>query len=218
MIHDFGIVWEHGEQILDGLVNTVWLSLSAAALAFVLGCLLAMVLMARAPALAAAGRYFVDAMRCVPFLLFAYLVYYGLPSLGIRFTNWGAGLVALTLYNSAYMAELLRAAWAGLPREMIEAGHAFGFVGLNLFRRIVLPPVILAAIPMIGNQLIQIIKDSAFLTIIAVPELTHEASSIQATYFVPFAAFVTAVLFYWILCMFVEAAVAGIGRMAELRR
>jgi polar amino acid transport system permease protein len=101
---------------------------------------------------------------------------------------------------------------------MIEAGHAFGFVGLNLFRRIVLPPVILAAIPMIGNQLIQIIKDSAFLTIIAVPELTHEASSIQATYFVPFAAFVTAVLLYWVLCLIVEAAVAGVGRMAAARR
>jgi len=218
MIRDFGITWAHRDQIVHGLVNTVWLSLSAAALAFVLGCLLAIVLMARTRPLAMAGRYFVDTMRCVPFLLFAYLVYYGLPSFGIRFTNYSAGLVALTLYNTAYMAELLRAAWAGLPREMIEAGHAFGFVGLSLFRHIVLPPVIFAAIPMIGNQLIQIIKDSAFLTIIAVPELTHEVSSIQATYFVPFAAFVTAVVLYWILCMLVEAAVAGVGRMAEARR
>jgi len=218
MIRDFGITWAHRDQLINGLINTVWLSLAGAALAFALGCLIAMVLMARAQGLAAAARGFVDAMRCVPFLLFAYLVYYGLPSFGIRFTNFGAGLIALTLYNAAYMAELLRAAWSALPREMLEAGHAFGFTGLSLFRRIVLPPVILAAIPMIGNQLIQIIKDSAFLTIIAVPELTHEASSIQATYFVPFAAFVTAVLLYWVLCMIVEAAVAGVGRMAEARR
>jgi polar amino acid transport system permease protein len=218
MIRDFGITWAHRDQLLDGLVNTVWLSLATAALAFILGCLLATVLMARARALAIAGRYFVDAMRCVPFLLFAYLIYYGLPSLGIRFSSRAAGLVALTLYNTAYMAELLRGAWSGLPREMIEAGHSFGFFGFNLFRRIVLPPVILAAIPMIGNQLIQIIKDSAFLTIITVPELTHQASSIQATYFVPFAAFVTAVLLYWGLCLIVEAAVAGVGRRAEARR
>lgn len=218
MMRGFAITWAHRDQMLDGFVNTVWLSLSAAALAFALGCGLAMLLMARARAVAISGRYFVDTMRCVPFLLFAYLVYYGLPSFGIRFTNWTAGLVALTLYSSAYMAELLRAAWASLPREMIEAGHAFGFAGFNLFRRIVLPPVLLAAIPMIGNQLIQIIKDSAFLTIITVPELTHQASSIQATYFVPFAAFVTAVLLYWGLCIVVEAAVARVGRMAEARR
>ncbi len=218
MIRDFGITWAHRGQLVNGLFNTVWLSLSAAALAFLIGCLLAMALMARAPGLAAVARTFVDAMRCVPFLLFAYLVYYGLPSVGIRFTNFGAGLIALTLYNAAYMAELLRGAWSGLPREMLEAGHAFGFTGGSLFRRIVLPPVILAAIPMIGNQLIQIIKDSAFLTIIAVPELTHEASSIQATYFVPFAAFVTAVLLYWVLCMVVETAVGAVGRLAESRR
>jgi polar amino acid transport system permease protein len=218
MIRDFGITWTHGDQILSGLINTVWLSLAAAALAFALGSVLAMALMARARPLALTARFFVDTMRCVPFLLFAYLVYYGLPSFGIRFTNFGAGLIALTLYNTAYMAELLRGAWAGLSREMIEAGHAFGFVGLNLFRRIILPPVILAATPMIGNQLIQIIKDSAFLTIIAVPELTHAVSSIQATYFVPFAAFVTAVALYWMLCLIVETAVAGVGRMAEARR
>jgi len=218
MIRGFSITWAHRDQMLDGLINTVWLSLSSAVLAFVLGCALVMVVMARAPAAAILGRYLIDTMRCVPFLLFAYLVYYGLPSFGIRFTSWASGLVALTLYNAAYMAELLRAAWTGLPREMIEAGLAFGFVGFNLFRRIVLPPVILAAVPMIGNQLIQIIKDSAFLTIITVPELTHQASSIQATYFVPFAAFVTAVLLYWGLCMVVEAVVAGVGRIAEARR
>jgi len=218
MIRGFAITWAHRDQMLDGLINTVWLSLSAAALAFALGCALAAALMSRARPMAISARYLVDTMRCVPFLLFAYLVYYGLPSFGIRFTSWMAGLVALTLYNAAYMAELLRAAWTALPRELIEAGHAFGFAGFSLFRRIVLPPVILAAIPMIGNQLIQIIKDSAFLTIITVPELTHQASSIQATYFVPFAAFVTAVLLYWGLCMVVEAAVAGVGRMAEARR
>lgn len=218
MIHDFAVTWAHRGQMLDGFVNTVWLSLTAAAAAFVLGCLLAMALIARTRPLTLAGRCFVDTMRCVPFLLFAYLVYYGLPSIGIRFSSWAAGLVALTLYNTAYMAELLRAAWTALPREMIEAGHSFGFAGFNLFRRIVLPPVILAAIPMIGNQLIQIIKDSAFLTIITVPELTHEASSIEATYFVPFAAFVTAVLLYWALCMVVEGLVSGVGRMAEARR
>lgn len=124
----------------------------------------------------------------------------------------------MTLYKTAYMGELLRGAWAGLPRETIEAGQSFGFVGLNLFRGIVMPPVILAAIPMIGTQLIQIIKDTAFLTIITVPELTHQASSIQATYFVPFAAFVTAMLLYWGLCVLVEAMVAAVGSLAEARR
>ena len=82
------------------------------------------------------------------------------------------------LYNSAYMAEILRGAWSRLPPDY-AAGRAlsFGFHGFTLYRRIILPPIVLAAAPVIGNQVIQVIKDTAFLMIIAVPELTHAASS-----------------------------------------
>ena len=218
MSHDFAIVWDHRDRFLDGLVNTVWMCIAASIGALVLGAVLAMILMARRRWLAKSTQALVDAMRCVPFLLFAYVIYYGLPSLGIRLDNWTTGVAALTLYNSAYMAELLRAAWTGLPRDMIEAWQAFGFVGFELFRRIILWPVVFAATPIFGNQMIQIIKDSAFLTIIAVPELTHEASSVQSTYYIPFAAFIAAVLLYWLLCMVVEMGVLAIGRVADVRR
>jgi polar amino acid transport system permease protein len=71
---------------------------------------------------------------------------------------------------------------------------------------------------MVGNQLIQIIKDTAFLTIIAVPELTQAASGIQAQYFVPFAAFIVAIFIYWMLCLLVEGGVLVVERLAEARR
>ena len=70
----------------------------------------------------------------------------------------------------------------------------------------------------LGNQVIQIIKDSAFLTIIAVEELTHAATVIQATYFLPFAAFISALLLYWLLCFGVEQVVGLVGARAELRQ
>ena len=76
------------------------------------------------------------------------------------------------------MGELIAAAWRALPRETIEAGHAFGFHRFTLFRRIVLLPVALTAAPMIGNQAAQIVKDSAFLTIIAVAEVMHAATNL----------------------------------------
>ncbi len=218
MIHDFGIVWGERSLLLSGLANTTILSLLSAVAALLIGFILTPALMSKRPWLAWIVRSFVDGMRCVPFLLFAYIVYYGLPSLGLRLDNWTSGLVALTIYNAAYMAEILRGAWAAQPREPIEAGVAFGFSSLALFRRIVLPPLLLAAGPVIGNQMIQIVKDSAFLTIIALPELTHAAASIQSRHYVPFAAFITAVFLYWGLCLVIEAAVTTIDRMAALRR
>jgi polar amino acid transport system permease protein len=218
VIHDFGIVWAERGLLLTGLANTVMLSVLAGLCALVLGALLSVLLMHRSRMVALPARAFVDAMRCTPFLLFAYISYYGLPSLGVRLDNWGTGLAALAIYHTAYVSEILRGAWVAQPRAPIEAGQAFGYRGLHLFRRIVLPPLMLSAGPVLGNQLILIVKDSAFLTIIALPELTHAASSIQSRHFIPFAAFIAAVLLYWALCLVVEAGVAALGRMAEARR
>jgi polar amino acid transport system permease protein len=218
MIHDFGIVWTERALLLSGLANTAILSALSAVAALLLGFGLAPALMSKNPVVSWTARGFVDGMRCVPFLLFAYIVYYGFPTFGVRLDNWTTGLAALTIYNAAYMAEILRGAWAAQPREPIEAGVAFGFTELRLFRRIILPPLLLSAGPVIGNQMIQIIKDSAFLTIIALPELTHAASSIQSRHYVPFAAFITAVFLYWGLCLVIEAGVSTIGRVADARR
>jgi polar amino acid transport system permease protein len=218
MIHDFGVVWGERGLLLEGLGNTVLLSVLAAIGALILGALLSSVLMQPARVPNVAARIFVDGLRCTPFLLFAYILYYGLPSIGIRFDNWSASLTALVLYHTAYMAEILRSAWAAQPKAPIEAGLAFGYSGLGLLRRIVLPPLMLSAGPVVGNQMIQIVKDSAFLTVIAVPELTHAASSIQSRHYVPFAAFIVAVMLYWAICLVIEAGVASVGRMAEARR
>jgi polar amino acid transport system permease protein len=218
MMDEFAIVWAHRDLLVDGFFNTVLISLLAGTAALVLGALLSTALMSRKPAIAVSATVLVDAMRCVPFLLFAYFFYYGLPSLGVRLSNWSSGLLALIIYHMAYMAELLRGAWRQLPAETIEAGRAYGFHGLALFRRIILPPVTFAALPTLGNQVIQIVKDSAFLTIIAVTELTHAATAIQATYFVPFASFVAAIFLYWIMCLAVEAMVSFAGARAEAWR
>ena len=218
MIHDFGIVWSERALLLSGLANTTILSTASAVAALLLGFILTPALMSKQAAVSGTARLFVDGMRCVPFLLFAYIVYYGLPSLGLRLDNWTSGLAALIVYNAAYMAEILRGAWVVQPREPIEAGFAFGFSGIRLFRRIILPSLLLSAGPVIGNQMIQIIKDSAFLTIIALPELTHTASSIQSRYYVPFAAFITAVALYWGLCLIVEAGVNVLRQLADARR
>jgi polar amino acid transport system permease protein len=218
MIGEFEVVAQHWDMLLDGFVTTVLLSIIAGFGALTLGALLSTALMSRRVVVAGTATALVDAMRCVPFLLFAYLIYYGLPSLGLRFSNWSSGLAALVIYHTAYMAELLRSAWRELPAETIEAGRAYGFHGLGLFRRIILPPVVFTALPTLGNQVIQIIKDSAFLTIIAVTELTHAATAIQAQYFVPFASFIVAVVLYWVMCLAVEGLVGVVGARAQAWR
>jgi polar amino acid transport system permease protein len=212
------VLWDQRDALVAGFLSTLAISVVAAVCASALGLLLFAMLISRVRAAAVVLAWLIDLMRCVPFMLFCYLIYYGLPSFGIVIGNLMAGIVALTIYNAAYVAELLRGGFATLPREGIEAGHAFGFHGWRLLWRIILPPVLLSSVPMLGNQMIQIIKDSAFLVIIAVQELTFAANEIQATYYVPFASFVCAMLLYWLLCLAVEAGVRVVLSMAEARR
>jgi polar amino acid transport system permease protein len=218
MSRDFLVVFAHYDQYLSGLWNTLWLSAATLVLASITGCVVAALMLARPRAVRLPARWFVDAMRCVPFLLFAYLVYYGLPQLSLQLDSWGSGLVALIVYHTAYMAEIVRGAWTNLPREQIEAGRAFGFAGFALFGRIILPQLFFASVPVIGNQSIYILKDTAFLMIITVPELTFEASAVQSTYFVPFASFVVAMLLYWLVTLGIEASVKRVELAAEMRR
>jgi len=204
MIVRLDVIWHELPQFAIGLGNTVWLCAVSMTLSLVLGGLLMVPLMARHRVVRGAAQAMVDAGRCVPFLLLTYLVYFALPSLGFTVDKWSAALITLVVYNTAYMAEILRGGWAHLPAGQTDAAHAFGFTGLKLFRRIILPQVLIAVGPVIGNQLIQLIKDSAFLSIITVPELTFAANAVQSYYFVPFESFLFATLLYWALCGGVE--------------
>lgn len=218
MSRDFLVVFAHYDQYLSGLWNTLWLSAATLVLASITGCIIAALMLARPRAVRLPARWFVDVMRCVPFLLFAYLVYYGLPQLSLQLDSWACGLIALVIYHTAYMAEIVRGAWMNLSREQIEAGRAFGFAGFPLFGRIILPQLFFASVPVIGNQSIYILKDTAFLMIITVPELTFAASAVQSTYFVPFASFVVAMLLYWLVTLGIEASVKRVELAAEVRR
>lgn len=218
MINDFSTIWGQLPQVMSGFLNTVMLVSVTAAVSLLIGIALTPMLMSSRKGVSQIANAFCDAMRCVPFLLFVYVIYFALPSMGIRLSNWTSGVLALVLYNSAYVAVLLRGAWQDLPVDAIESARAYGYHGFNLVRRIIMPPVLMRAIPSLGNQLIQIVKDSAFLSIIAVTELTSVMNAIQSTYFIPFAAFLSAVLLYWILCLAIEILTSVLARYAEERR
>lgn len=212
----WAIVWEAREQILDGFLNTLLLFGLSVTVAFALGCLLAYRLERRGP-LALVLRGFIDGMRMLPFLILAYLLYYGLPSLGLRLDAWTAGLIALVIYYAAYFGEVLRGARVVLPEGQVEAAKAHGFTAFTLYRRIVLPQLVIKTRPLMGNLLILALKDTAFLTIITVQELTAAANSVQATYFIPMEAFVVVILLYWLISVCLELALKWAGRFGAKR-
>jgi polar amino acid transport system permease protein len=213
---EWSIIWEARNTILAGLWLTCWLFTVSVLGAFMLGCLMLYVL-ERGGALAWLLRGFINAMRALPFLVLAYLLYYGLPQLGLRMNAVTAGLVAMIIYHGAYFAEILRGSRLVLPPGSIEAAQAHGFTPGNIFLHIILPQLLLRTRPLIGNQLIYALKDTSFLAIITVQELTAAANAVQATYFIPMPAFVVVILLYWAITICLELAVSKAGIFGKKR-
>lgn len=214
---DWQILWAERGVFVDGFFNTLQLFGLGTVLGFLLGAVIVFGLEGAKAPLRITLRIFIDAMRLLPFLVLAYLFYYGLPSLGIRLSSWQAGVSALVLYHGAYFAEIMRSARVTLPPGQVEAAVAQGFAMPTMFLRLILPQLVLKSRGVLGNQLIILLKDTAFLVIITVRELTAAANGLSGTYFIPMQAFIVVIGFYWMISIALEQAVNWMGRSGVKR-
>lgn len=213
----WNILWEQRDALMTGFNTTIGLFVLSSVLAALSGAAAVCLLEGKANPARRTLRAAMDTMRMLPFLIYAYLLYYGLPELGIRLDAWTAGLIALATYHAAYLAEILRGARAALPRGQTEAAAAHGMTRFQLMRRVVLPQLFLRSGPLLGNQLIICLKDSAFLTIITVKELTGAATAVQSTFFIPVQALLLALVAYWGVSLMVDRLASKISHAAVKR-
>ncbi|MEB0206892.1 amino acid ABC transporter permease [Pseudomonas sp. CCC3.1] len=212
------MLWDNLDVFALGLQNTLILFCVSSVCAFLLACVIAFLLEGRDNNVTGKLiRGAMDLMRMLPFLIFLYLLYYGLPNVGIRLDVWSAGFLALITYHAAYFAEILRAARTSLPAGQAEAAYAHGFVNSKMYWRILLPQMVMRSGPLFGNQLVCLLKDTAFLSIITLMDLTAAASAVQAKYFVPLPPFVFVIALYWSITLLVEALLRRLGRRAQKR-
>lgn len=210
-MNEWELLWQSRDVFLIGLGNTLALFLLAFAGAFSLGCLVNFFL--ETPGLVnRAFRLYMGVMRMVPFLVLVYLFYFGLPQFGVKMNAWSAGAVALALYHGAYFAEILRGSRLTLPTGQVEAAKAHGFRPLRMYLRIILPQLLFRSRPLIGNQMVYALKDTSFLSIITVQELTAAANTVQSSYFIPTKAFVITILFYVALSLLMDLGLQRVGR------
>lgn len=211
------MLWDNLDVLSVGLQNTLVLFCVSAVLSFVLACLIGFLLEGPDSIPRRLLRGGLDLMRMLPFLIFLYLLYYGLPNVGIRMDVWSAGFIALITYHGAYFAEILRAARTSLPSGQAEAAYAHGFTNAKMYWRILLPQMVMRSGPLFGNQLVCLLKDTAFLSIITLMDLTAAASAIQAKYFVPLPPFIAVIALYWSITLCVEALLRRLSRRAQKR-
>lgn len=197
----------------QALLVTLGISFAGAAFGLLLGFVLNALRLA-VPGFIGLYRLYVWLVRGTPFLAQLLLIYFGLPVLGLTLDAVQASILALGLYSAAYFAELLRSAWASVPNGQLEAARVHGLSGVQTFTAYPGTAGMAFALPLLGNQVILTIKESAVASIITVPELTMTAGQIVSSTFSYVVPYVLLVLSYWLLTLLVGFVAAGLGRRA----
>lgn len=216
-LDDWLTVWQNLDRVVLGFGVTALFFAVATVIAFVGGCVLVYMMEGQPNFLKNLLRTTLDLLRTLPFLIVLYLLYYGLPQVGIRMDAWVAGIIALSFYHASYYAEILRGARAALSQGQVESAKAYGFTSFGMYFRILLPQMVLRSGPLFGNQMVGCLKDTAFLSIITIFELTAAANDLQQVYFIPMPAFIVVIGLYWCISLIVEKALKSVGRSAKQR-
>lgn len=142
---------------------------------------------------------YVEFFRNIPLLVIVFFFYIGTPSLGLQLSGFTAGTIGLTIYTSAFIAEAIRSGILSVPDGQMEAARSSGLTYGQTMRMIILPQAIKIVVPPIGNQFINLVKNSSILALIAGTELMYQADLISAKTYVVFDVYIFVALFYLVI-------------------
>jgi polar amino acid transport system permease protein len=192
--------WDIARNLLLAARWTVLLSLAAFAGGGLCGLLVLQARISGLPWLRRPAAAYIAVFQGTPLLMQLFLVFFGLPLIGVRVEAWTAAVIGLTLCASAFLAEIWRAGVEALPRGQWEAGASLGLGYFSLMRRIILPQALrIAYAPTVGF-LVQMIKSTAVTSIIGFDELMRTSNAINNATFAPFEVYGAATAIYFALC------------------
>jgi His/Glu/Gln/Arg/opine family amino acid ABC transporter permease subunit len=194
--YDWSLIWENRSQLLHGLLTALEVAAVALVISVIVGLLLALARMSKPP-LSWLAAIYINVFRGVPALVSVIWVYFGLSLiLGVNFTVFQAGVIALVLLYGAFISEIYRAALEAIPRGQREAGLALGMHPLRVFGQVVLPQATKIAIPNIGSMFIGMVKDTSTFTVIGLLEVVRVTQNLNSTTFQPFVLYTAAAGMY----------------------
>ena len=194
-----------------GLVVTVELSLLAIVFAMVWGLVVAFGRMARARWLRTVAGAYIELVRDTPVLVQMYFIYFGFSMAGFGMSGFISGLLALSLQNGGYIAEVYRAGIESISVKQVEGGKALGMSRWDVMSIVVLPQALVRVIPPLANQFIVVIKDTSLVSAIAVADLTQIGKLLTERSAASYEVFLTIAVLY----LMMTGVVSGLSRLAE---
>jgi His/Glu/Gln/Arg/opine family amino acid ABC transporter permease subunit len=191
--------------LLSGLTTTIFISVISIITSAIIGFIIAIPSLAKSKLLTYINIGYVEIVRSIPLLVLILWIYYGLPIMtGISFSPFVSGIIALSISESAFQAEIFRAGINSIKKAQWEAGSS---LGLNFFKRlrlVILPQAIKNILPALGNQFVYVLKMSSLVSIIGIGDLTRKANELVVTTYRPLEIYTFLILEYLILILIVS--------------
>src|SRR5688572_24750093 len=200
----YPFIWSRLIFLIQAAGVTVYVSLLSIFIACLLALMGALARLSRSGPAFGIATFYISFFRGTPLLLQVYLIYLGLPQIGLTLPAVPSGVIALSLCYGAYMAEIFRAGMEGVPHGQREAARALGLKEGPILRKIVLPQAMRLIVPPVGNQFIAMLKDSSLVSVMGVWELTFVARTSGRAEFRHLEMLITAALIYWLLSIVLE--------------
>ncbi|MDO5388557.1 MAG: amino acid ABC transporter permease [Clostridia bacterium] len=191
-------------MLLQGLGNTVIISLAAIAISIVLGILLGLMRICSIKAFNKTAGIYIKIFRCTPFMVQVYLAYYLPPSFGLKIPAMAVGIGILGMYTAAYVAVIFESGIKSIGKGQREAAYAMNIPWFKMVKRILFPQIYGIILPPLTGQFLQTVKDSSVLSVITVAELTMMTNKAIGITFSPLGVYLCAGVFYWLLNICIE--------------
>ena len=200
--------------LLSGLKVTLLLGVVSIIAGLVLGLFIALIRIYAVRPASIAAKVYIDVFRSIPLLVLLIVVYYALPFVGLNLSPFMSAVTALTLVSGAYTAEIFRAGIEAIPRGQFEASKALGLSYRHMMSDVILPQAIRIVIPPLTNNCINVMKDTALASVVAMPDLLKQATQAQALEANPTPLIIAALMYLAILL----PAVLLVGRLEKRHR
>ncbi|OJF90289.1 amino acid ABC transporter permease [Alkalibacterium sp. 20] len=201
-LFDFELAIDSLPFLLQGLQNTMIIALFSMFIALMLGIVLGIARMSKYALLSLPARLYISFMRGTPLLVFVFILYYGLPVIGIDFNNAiVAAIVGVSLNFAAYNAEVVRSAIMSVPRGQWEAAATLQMDYFQTLRKIIIPQATRIALPPTFNIFMDVVKGTSLASVITVQELLYSARLVAGRTYDSMTMYISAALIYWMVCI-----------------
>lgn len=190
-----------GPIVGGAIAGTIPLALISFAIGLVLALGLALMRLSKIFWVAGLARGYISVVRGTPLLVQLFVIFYGLPSIGVVIDPWPSAIVAFSINVGGYAAEVIRAAILSVPRGQWEAAYMVGMSHRRALARIILPQAARVSVPPLSNTFISLVKDTSLASLILVTELFREAQQVAAFSAEFMLLYLEAALVYWVICL-----------------